>query len=154
MVHALEPPPLSLIAALLRAAGVGGSFELTSCLGISTCSVWALSVGRQQFVVRQRLDGNAQLAHKEAYLSELLRRNHVPAPEVLAVVCNEQGVATLSTLLPGVQFATVLKHVSGESQFSAWKEVATTLRLVHEIELPVSGEIIVDPIDPFLSRRV
>ena len=78
-------PPPALVGALLREAGIAGRPGPLAPLGLSTSSVWALEVRDAAYVVRWRLDGDERMARKEAYLSGLLRRHAVPAPETLAL---------------------------------------------------------------------
>ena len=95
--------PLDLQQSLLREAGVHDPRKSLSLLGVSTSSVWALTVGDRRYVIRHRLDDDVQLAQKELYLSTLLHRHGIPAPEVLAIVTGEHGTATPSTWLRGIR---------------------------------------------------
>ncbi len=142
-------PPPELLRSLLHAAGVHDAPHSVALLGVSTCSVCALTAGGQRYVVRHRLDGEAQMARKEAYLSELLRRHGVPAPVVLTVVADEHGVATLSYLLPGVRLDRAMERLSAPDLHGAWRSTGEALRLAHEIILPEAGEIVGDRVEPF-----
>lgn len=142
-------PPARLIQALLREAGVRGVAESPSPLGVSTSSVWALTAGGRRYVARQRLDGDARLALKEAYLSDLLRRRGVPAAEVLAVVAGEHGVATLSPLLAGIRLDRAVASLPVDDLQSAWRSTGEALRSAHGIVLPEAGEIVGDRVEPF-----
>ena len=142
-------PPRELLRSLLREAGVHDALESTTLLGVSTCSVWAVTAGGQRYVVRLRLDGDAQMARKEGYLSELLRRHGAPAPVVLAMIANEHGVVTLSHRLPGIRLDRAMQTLSAADLWSAWRSTGAALRLVHEIVLPEAGEIVGDRVEPF-----
>jgi aminoglycoside phosphotransferase (APT) family kinase protein len=144
-----SPLPAELLQSLLREAGIHGPVESLFLLGVSTCSVWALTAGDRQYVVRLRLDGDPQLARKEIYLSELLRGHGAPAPEVLGVVADEHGVATLSTLLPGIRLDRAMESLPPHELRSAWRSTGEALRLAHEISLPEAGEIVGDQVEPF-----
>lgn len=142
-------PPAELLRLLLRSAGVPGAPESLVLLGVSTCSVWALTAGGQRYVVRYRLDGDARMARKEAYLSELLRRHSIPAPVVLAVVTGEHGVATLSTWLPGIRLDRAIERLSSTDLHSAWRSTGEALRRAHTIVLPAAGELVGNQVEPF-----
>lgn len=142
-------PPPELLRPLLRGAGVRGEPEGITLLGVSTSRVWALTVGERRYVVRHRLDGDARMATKEAYLGDLLRRRGVPAPETLATVVGEHGVATLSTFLPGIRLDQAIRSLPAPALRDAWRSVGAVLRRVHEIALPEAGEIVGDRVEPF-----
>jgi aminoglycoside phosphotransferase (APT) family kinase protein len=126
-------------------------------LGVSTSSVWALDVSDGTYVVRWRLDGDSQLARKEAYLSGLLRRHAVPAPETLAVpapetlavAVGEHGVATLSTRLPGIRLDVATETLTEDERRRAWRGAGEALRRAHEVAFPQAGEIVGDRVEPF-----
>jgi aminoglycoside phosphotransferase (APT) family kinase protein len=108
-----------------------------------------LTAGGRRYVARQRLDGDARLALKEAYLSDLLRRRGVPAAEVLAVVAGEHGVATLSPLLAGIRLDRAVASLPVDDLQSAWRSTGEALRSAHGIVLPEAGEIVGDRVEPF-----
>ncbi len=143
------PLPVALLQSLLGEAGVHEPPESLSLLGVSTCSVWALTVADRRYVLRHRLDGDMQLAHKELYLSTLLHRHGVTAPHVLAMVSGEHGTATLSSWLPGIRLDQAMEQLSAPDLRHAWHSVGAALRLAHEIVLPVAGELIGDRVEPF-----
>jgi aminoglycoside phosphotransferase (APT) family kinase protein len=143
------PPPAPLVQALLRDADIHGTPDPLTLLGVSTCSVWRLTVREQTYVVRYRLDGDSQLAHKEAYLSALLHRHAVPAPVVLAVEASASGVATLSTWRPGIPLDQAMERLAPADLCSAWRSTGAALRRAHAIVLPAAGEIVRDRVEPF-----
>jgi aminoglycoside phosphotransferase (APT) family kinase protein len=139
------------VQSLLRDAGVYDPPDPLTLLGISTCSVWRLTAGAQSFVLRYRLDNQPQLAYKEAYIGELLHRQAVPAPRVVAIATSDQKVATLSTWLPGIRLDQARMHISSSDLSSAWRSVGAALRRAHAISLPVAGEIVLDRVEPFVG---
>lgn len=141
--------PVELWQSLCAEAGIRGAPERISLLGVSTCAVWRLTVGDQHYVVRQRLDRNGQLAHKEAYLSDRLRRNDVPVAEVLAMVADEHGIATLNTWLKGIPLDQAMVTLSLVDLQSAWYSIGEALRRAHEICFPMAGEFVGVQIEPF-----
>jgi aminoglycoside phosphotransferase (APT) family kinase protein len=144
-----RPPPQDLLESLLREGGLRGRPESLRPLGVSTSSVWALTVGGRAYVVRLRLDGKPQLARKELYLSDLLQRYGVPAPVTLAMVAGEDGVATLSTLLPGIRLDRATAELSGEERLQVWRAAGEALRRAHQIPFPVAGELVSHGVEPF-----
>jgi aminoglycoside phosphotransferase (APT) family kinase protein len=144
-------PPAALVLSLLRDAGIYDPPDPLTLLGISTCSVWRVTVGAHLFVLRYRLDDQPQLAHQEAYLSELLHRHAVPAPRVVAIETSDQKVATLSTWLPGIRLDQARTQLSTSDLSSAWRSVGAALRRAHAINLPVAGEIVRDRVQPFVG---
>jgi aminoglycoside phosphotransferase (APT) family kinase protein len=137
------------VRALLREAGLRGRPEALAPLGLSTSSVWALDAGGAAYVVRWRLDGDPLMARKEAYLSGLLRRHAVPAPETLAVAAGEHGVATLSTRLPGVRLDRATATLPDEERRQAWRSAGEALRRAHEVAFPAAGEIVGERVASF-----
>jgi aminoglycoside phosphotransferase (APT) family kinase protein len=142
-------PPGALVRTLRREAGIGGRPGRLTPLGVSTSSVWALDVEGAAYVVRWRLDGDEEMARKEAYLSGLLRGHGVPAPETLAVASTEEGVATLSTYLLGVRLDVANETLGEEERCQAWRAAGEALRRAHEIAFPVAGEIVGERVAPF-----
>lgn len=142
-------PSEELLRVLLHEAGVRGEPECFSLLGSSTSNVWAVTAGGRRYLLRERLDGDAHMVRKEAYLGELLRRHGVPAPVTLAVVADERGVATLSTLLPGIRLDQAVRTLSASDLHQAWRSTGEALGLDHGIALPRAGEIVGDEVDPF-----
>jgi aminoglycoside phosphotransferase (APT) family kinase protein len=137
------------VRALLREAGLRGRPGALAPLGLSTSSVWALDIAGAAYVVRWRLDGDPRMARKEAYLSGLLRRHAVPAPETLAVAVGEHGVATLSTRLPGVRLDRATETLPEDARRQAWRSAGETLRRAHGISFPQAGEIVGERVEPF-----
>ena len=144
-----SPPPSALLHALLREAGIAGQPAPPTPLGLSTSSVWALDVDDAAYVVRWRLDGKAHMLRKETYLSDLLRRHDVPAPETLAIVSTEHGMATLSNRLPGIRLDVANQTLPEDERLHAWQTAGEALRRAHEIAFPASGEIVGDQLAPF-----
>jgi aminoglycoside phosphotransferase (APT) family kinase protein len=107
-------------------------------------------VGDHRYVLRQRLDGSAAAARKEAYLSGLLAARDVPAPRVLAAVTGEE-VGVLSTYVEGIGLDQALRSLTRHELASAWRSVGDVLRGVHEIRLGTAGEIVGDRIEPFAA---
>lgn len=142
-------PREELLRALLHEAGVRDEPERLSLLGSSTSNVWAVTAGGQRYLLRERLDGDAQMARKEAYLGELLRRYGVPAAVTLAGVADERGVATLNTLLPGIRLDQAMRTLSASDLRQAWRSTGEALGLAHGIALPRAGEIVGDEVEPF-----
>jgi hypothetical protein len=142
-------PPPALVRTLLHEAGIAGQPGPLALLGLSTSSVWALEVEGAAYVVRWRLDGDEQMTRKEAYLSGLLRRHAVPAPETLAAAAGEHGVATLSTYVPGVRLDVANETLREEERCQAWRAAGEALRRAHEIAFPAAGEIVGDRVAPF-----
>lgn len=118
-------------------------------LGESTCRVWLLTVEDQRYIVRERLDGDITLAQKEAYISDLLRDKGVLSAEVLAVVDNEHGVATLTKWLDGIRLDEALTSLSMTDAKRVWHSTGAILRQAHEIALSEAGEIVGTEIEPF-----
>ena len=145
------PAPPELVRALLREAGLRGRPEALAPLGVSTSRAHTLDVGGAPYVVRWRLDGDPQMAHKEVYLSGLLRRHAVPAPETLAAVAGERGVATLSTRLPGVRLDVATGTLPEDARHQAWRSAGEALRRDHEVAFPQAGELVGDRVAPFLA---
>jgi aminoglycoside phosphotransferase (APT) family kinase protein len=145
----LPAPPPELVRALLREAAIAESPQPLVPLGLSTSSVWALDVAGAAYVVRWRLDGDARMVRKEAYLSDLLQQHAVPAPQTLAAVAGEHGVATLSTRLPGIRLDIAIEGLSEDERPQAWRVAGEALRRAHEIAFPAAGEIVGDRVSPF-----
>ena len=142
-------PPADLLQSLLREAGIHDEPQSLSLLGASTSNVWRLRIADRQYVMRHRLDEDAQMAFKEVYLSHLLRQHDVPAPEVLAIITSEEGIGTLSTFLTGIQLDQAVKSLKDQDLQSAWRSTGQALRLAHEVSLSETGEIVGDQIKPF-----
>ncbi len=104
---------LQLVHALLRQANIVGEPTQIALLGDSTSDVWRFTVDGQPYVMRHRTDDDGQMVHKEMYLSNLLRAHGVPAPQVLAIIINDDGVGTLSTLLTGIRLDHALRSSRG-----------------------------------------
>lgn len=139
----------TILQSLLHDAGLFDPPESLTLLGVSTCAVWIFTSGGEHYVVRSRLDGDAQMLRKETFLSELLRHHAVPAPVVLASIANDQGIALLQTWLPGIPLAQALVQLGASERARVWHSVGEVLHRIHSIVQPVAGEIVADQVQPF-----
>ncbi|MEM7132320.1 MAG: aminoglycoside phosphotransferase family protein [Chloroflexota bacterium] len=141
----------ALLQSLLLEAGIKQKVDRILLLGSSTNTVWKVEIGAHQYVVRHRLDDNLNVAEKEFFLSKVLHEHDVPAVEVLAIVANHHGVATLSSWIPGISLEQAIHDYSTMDLGRAWFSAGAILRLSHGIEFPVAGEIVGDRVEPFES---
>ncbi len=149
---------MPVIASLLASAGITQTVRLVVPINVGVTNRTSLVTLQNgpQYILREyrwpySSPDDLQRLSKEKYLHDLLLKNGVPVPAVLAEYDDKNSSALLMEFKPGTLLGDVVSTLDEDERVQAWRATGAALRGVHSIRLPEerSGVIVGERVEPF-----